>query len=358
MRNTVLEISRKAFINNYETVKSKVSENIKVMPVVKANGYGTYLNRDSNLMNKFDIVAVAIVEEAVHLREYGYKNDILVLNQPYVNEIDDIVENDIIVGVSSIDFVKEVVKSNKKMRVHIELETGMGRTGVLKSELSNFLEKINSENFFVEGVYTHLSSPDIDYEFTTKQIKIFNDGVSMIKEVFPNIKYVHTSASNGILNFDLGICNMVRPGLILYGYPSSKATLDKIKLEPVARLKSKISFIKDVEEGSSISYGRTFVSSSKMKVATVGCGYADGIKRGLSNKGFVSVNGKKCRILGRVCMDSFMIDVSDVDVKVNDDVYIFDNEVVTIDEIASICDTINYEIISTIGERVIRKFID
>lgn len=358
MEKTVLEVSKRAFIKNYEEVVNKVGRDVKVMPVVKANAYGTYLNKDSILMNKFDIVAVAVVDEAINLRKYGYKNDIFVLNQPYISEIDEIIENDITVGVSSIEFLKEVKRLGKKMRVHIELETGMGRTGVLEKELACFIDEISCDNFSVEGVYTHLASPDIDYDFTIKQINIFNKCALIIREKFPNIKYIHTSASNGILNFDLGICNMVRPGLILYGYPSSKTTLDKIKLEPVVKFKSKISYIKEIDEGCSISYGRSFVATGKMRVATVGCGYADGVKRSLSNKGVVSVNGRRCKILGKICMDSFMIDVSSMDVNINDDVYIFDNEVVTLDEIANICDTINYEILSTIGERVLRKFID
>lgn len=359
MRNTVLEVSKKAFLNNYETVKEYVGDNTMIMPVVKANCYGTYLNKDSELMNKFSMVAVAIVDEAICLREYGYKNDILVLNQPYVEEIDDIINNDVVVGISSSIFLDEVISLNKSMRVHIELETGMGRTGVLKEELDAFLEKLKNSNIVVEGVYTHLSSPDIDDEFTNKQISLFEEELKKVKEVFPDIKYIHYAASNGLLNFELGSCNMVRPGLILYGYPSSKTTVSKINLEPVARLKSKISFIKNVKAGDSISYGRSFVANTDMRIATVGCGYADGIRRNLSNKGYVSVKGSRCKIIGKVCMDSFMIDVSRVsEVAIGDDVYIFDNKVVTLDEVALLCDTINYEILATIGERVPRVFID
>lgn len=359
MRNTILEVSRKAFLNNYDTVRKYVGDNTIIMPVVKANCYGTYLNKDSELMNKFSMVAVAIVDEAIHLREYGYKNDILVLNQPYVEEIDDIIDNDVVIGISSSDFLDHVISLDKSIRVHIELETGMGRTGVLKDNLDSFLDKLKSSNIIVEGVYTHLSSPDIDDEFTYRQISLFEEGLEKVKDVFPNIKYVHYAASNGILNFELGGCNMVRPGLILYGYPSSKTTISKISLEPVARLKSKISFIKNIKAGDSISYGRSFVANKDMKIATVGCGYADGIRRELSNKGYVSVKGKRCRIVGKVCMDSFMIDVSDIEeVSIGDDVYIFDNELVTLDEVALVCNTINYEILATIGERVPRIFID
>ena len=357
MRRTCLEVSRKLFRENVKNIKEKVP-GAEIMPVVKANAYGTYLNKDIELMNEFNMVAVAIVIEAIQLRELGYKKDIFVLNQPYMQEIEDIISNDIVVGVSSIPFLKEINKVNKKIRVHVELETGMGRTGVKEELLEEFIKELKLSNVIVEGVYTHLSSADIDYEFTKKQIKIFENGVSKLKNNFDTIKYIHSAASNGILNFDLGICNMVRPGLILYGYPSCKTTFDKIKLNPVAKFRSSISFIKDIDVGDAVSYGRSFVASEKMVVATVGCGYADGVKRKLSNKGFVSVNGKRCKILGNVCMDSFMIDITNADAEVGDSVYIFDNDIVTLDEVSNICETINYEVLSTISERVPRNFVD
>lgn len=357
MRRTCLEVSRQLFRENVKAISEKVPC-AEIMPVVKANAYGTYLNKDIELMNEFNMVAVAIVSEAIQLRELGYKKDIFVLNQPYIEEIEDIISYNIVVGVSSISFLEEINKFNDKVRVHVELETGMGRTGVKDELLDEFIDGLIKSNVLVEGVYTHLSSADIDYEFTKKQIKIFEDGVSKLKDSFDSIKFIHCAASNGILNFDLGICNMVRPGLILYGYPSCKTTFDKIELCPVAKFRSSISFIKEIDEGDAVSYGRSFVASGKMTVATVGCGYADGVKRKLSNKGYVSVNGKRCRILGNVCMDSFMIDISDVDAKVGDSIYIFDNEVVTLDEVSNICETINYEVLATISDRVPRKFID
>lgn len=360
MRNTRLEVSRGAFLNNVNAVRKYVGGDILIMPVVKANAYGTYLNRDIDLMNHFDIIAVAIVDEAVDLRKRGYKKNIFVLNQPYDDELDIIAENDIIVGVSSFSFLEKAIASNKNIRVHIEIETGMGRTGVAINELDNFIKLIkSSSNVIVEGVYTHLSSADVDYEFTNKQIDLFKNAFFRLKDEFPSIKYAHCSASNGILNFKLDFCNLVRPGIILYGYPSSKSAFDKIKLEPVARFVSKISFVKNVDIGDSISYGRSFVASKKMVVATVGCGYADGVMRDLSNKGYVCVRGCRCKILGNVCMDSFVIDVSNVkDVSVFDDVYIFDNENVTLEELSFVCETINYEFISSIGERVPRIFVE
>ena len=152
---------------------------------------------------------------------------------------------------------------------------------------------------------------------------------------------------------------MVRPGIILYGYEPFENAYNKIKLNPVATLKSKISFLKEIEPETSISYGRKFISKKRMKIATIGIGYADGIRRILSNKGEVIIRGKREKIVGIICMDSFMVDVTDIDeVKEGDEVFIWDNKIITLEEIAKKCDTINYEIISTIQDRVPRKFVD
>jgi alanine racemase len=234
----------------------------------------------------------------------------------------------------------------------------MGRTGIYLKDIDEFIKCIKQyKNINVEGVYTHLSSADSDEAFTKEQLGKFEEGVLKIKEEFSNLKYIHSSASNGLLNFKCEICNLVRPGIILYGYQSSYSTLEKIDLKPVAKLKSKISFIKDVEEGCSISYGRTFIADRKIKVATIALGYADGVRRSLSNKGYVVINGKKAPIIGTVCMDSFMVDVTELpDAKLGSEVYIWDNEIITLEDIAKWCDTINYEILSTISDRVPRVF--
>ena len=356
MRKTYLEVEKCAFLDNINEIK-KLCGNKEIMPVVKANAYGTYLNREIDLMNQFNMVAVAIVDEAIQLRKLGYKKDIFVLNQPYVEEIQDIINNDIIVGVSSFNFLDNINDLDKNIRVHIEIETGMGRTGVKEEELDKFLLKVKDSNLIVEGVYTHLSSADIDYDFTNKQIGIFKDTVLKVKDIFPEVKYVHCEASNGILNFGVDVCNLVRPGLIMYGYPSCKSMADKINLKPVLKFRSAISFVKNIDMGEAVSYGRSFVASKPMRVATVGCGYADGVSRKLSNKGYVSVKGKRCKILGNVCMDSFMIDISGVDANIGDTVYIFDNEIVTLDEVSNVCETINYEVIASISERVPRVML-
>ncbi len=358
-RQTYMEINKSNFKYNIEQIRKYVPD-MEIMPVIKANGYGTYINRCLELIKDFNYVAVACVCEGIELRKIGYTGNIFVLNQPYIEDIDNIIKFNLIVGVSDINFVRALAREGVNVKVHIELETGMGRTGVLERFLDIFITEIEKfSNIEVEGVYTHFSSADTDIEYTNKQIEIFNRGVEKIKNRINTIKYVHSSASNGLLNFKVNTCNMVRAGIIMYGYPASDSTLEKMDLKPVATLKSKISYLKEVDEGMSISYGRRFITDKKMKIATIGIGYADGIRRSLSNKGYVLIHGVKCKILGSVCMDSFMVDVTELDnVSVGDIVYIWDNENITLEDIAKVYDTINYEVISGIGERVPRVFID
>lgn len=356
MRPSVLEVNLNNFIYNVEQIQNFVGKDIKIMPVVKANGYGSHINMRLDIMNRFDIVAVALVSEAIYLREIGYDKEIFVLNQPALEEIDLIINNNITIGLSDLSFLEELGKRKDNVKVHIEIDTGMGRTGVL--DLDNFIFELKKySNVMVEGVYTHLSSADSDYEYTDKQLDKFERSVVILKEHF-NLKYIHSSASNGLLNFKSSYCNTVRPGLILYGYESYPGVLNKIDIKPVCKLKSKITFLKEVDEGTSISYSRSYITDKKTKVATIPMGYADGIRRSLSNRGNVVVNNTIVPIIGKVCMDSFMIDVTNLDVKVGDEVYLFDNELIKVEDIASIYDSINYEVISTISDRVPRKFIN
>lgn len=355
-RITTMEIDLNAFKHNIKQIKKYVG-NKTIMPVIKANAYGTYINKRLDVINEFDIVAVAITDEAIELRELGYQKDVFVLNQPYVFELDQIVANDIIIGLSCEKFLDELLMIDKKIRIHLEIETGMNRTGIKVEDLPKFINKIKTNsNIIVEGVYTHLSSADYDSEYTNQQLEIFQEAVKLVKENF-DIKYVHASASNGLLNYPEDFTNLVRPGYIMYGYESFEGVNKLIDLKPVCKLKSKITFIKDVDEGSSISYSRTYQASKNIKVATIPIGYADGLRRCLSNKGMVVINGKKLPIIGKVCMDGIMVDVTDLDkVEIGDDVYIWDNNLITLDDVANNCDTIGYEIISTISSRVPRIF--
>ena len=357
-RPTVLEVNLDNFKYNVEKIKGFLKPETKIMPVIKAEGYGTYINTRLDIINEFDIVAIATVDEGVKIRKLAYKKEIFVLNQPYITEIDKIVENNLTIGVCSKEFLEEVKNKNCKVCVHIEIETGMGRTGVSLEKLNDFINFIKeNKNIEVEGVYTHLSSANEDFNYTKLQLEKFQKAIEKVRKNF-NIKYIHCLASNGIINFNKYQYNLVRPGIIMYGYESGKGIKEKIDLKPVCTLKSKITYIKEVEKGRSISYGRRFITKRKSKIATVPLGYADGLKRILSNNGDVVINNKKAPIIGSICMDSFMVDVTYIkDVKYGDDVYIWDNNLITLNDIAKKCDTINYEILSTIGKRVPRVFI-
>ena len=356
MRATIMEIDKKAFLRNMENIQNYVGAKT-LMPVIKANGYGTCVNKSLALINNYEIVGVAVVDEAVSLRQTGYSKEILVLNQPSIDELRNIIEYNITIGLSDIVFTKKLIESKNKVKVHLEIETGMNRTGIKLDDLNDFLKEIKDTNIEVDGIYTHLSSADFDEDYTRMQLAKFKEAVQIVKEQYPNIKYIHSNASNGLLKYKDEISNTVRPGIIMYGYESYDGVKDLIKIEPIAKLKTKIIYIKEIEKGEAVSYSQKFVASKHMKVATIPIGYADGLRRCLSNKGKVVVKGKLVPIIGNVCMDSCMIDVTDIDgINVEDDVYIWDNEVQTLEDIANMCDTINYEIISTISARVPRIF--
>ena len=356
-RPAYLEINLNNLQYNINQIQKKVGKDVKLMPVIKASGYGTYINQRLDVLNQFDIVAVANVDEGVYLRNLGYDKEIFVLNQPYSSEIDKIIKYNITVGISSYGFAEELAKTNKPVTVHVEVGTGMGRAGVHPYKIEKYLQSL-APNINVEGMYTHFSSADIDDEYSKHQLKSFNVAVDKAKELLGDLKYIHAAASNALLNYPEARFNLVRPGIILYGYPGESDTFDKISLKPIAKLKAKVVFLKDVPEGTSIGYSRSYITTKETRIANVPIGYADGFRRDFSNGWEVLIRGKKAPIIGKVCMDSFMVDVTDIqDVQVGDEVIIWDNENITLEELAQKCDTINYEILCTIGARVPRKFI-
>lgn len=356
-RPVALEVNLDNFEYNINSIQRLVGDSVTLMPVIKASGYGTYINTQIDLINKFKIVAVATVDEGVYLRQIGFNNEIFVLNQPYESEIPKILEYNIVVGISSKTFAAKLGAAGKPVTVHVEVGTGMGRTGVHPERIGEYINGL-APNITVEGSYTHFSSPDIDDEYTKKQLHSFNEAVATAKQVLGDIKYIHAAASNALINYPEARFNLVRPGIIIYGYPGAEDTFEKIDLKPVAKLKAKITFLKTVPEGTSIGYGRSYITTKETKVATVPIGYADGFRRTFSNGWEVSIRGKMAPIIGKVCMDSFMVDVTDIDdVALGDDVIVWDNENIKLEDLANKCDTINYEILSTIGARVPRKFV-
>lgn len=357
MRATFMEVDLNKFNNNIKKIQQYVDFK-KIMPVVKANAYGTYINKNLDIINNFDIVAVAIVDEAIVLRQIGYNKEIFILNQPYIDELPEILEYNLTIGLSSEEFLNKIINLNQKLKIHLEIETGMNRTGIQLKKLSEFINKIKQQpNIKVEGIYTHLSAADYDEEYTKKQLSIFKQAVKVIKKEFQDIKYIHSSASNGLLNYKDDISNLVRAGMLMYGYDSFPGSARKIGVRPICKLKTKITFIKEISKGESISYSRKFISKKNMKIATIPIGYADGLRRDLFNKGEVVINNQKAKIVGTICMDSCMLDITDIqNVNVGTEVYIWDNKNITLENIAEKSNTINYEIISTISDRVPRFY--
>ena len=356
-RPAYLEINLNNLQYNIEQIQKKVGNNVKLMPVIKANGYGTYINQRLDIINQFDIVAVATVDEGVYIRELGYEKEIFILNQPYESEIEKIIKYNIVVGISSYGFAEKLAETNKEITVHIEVGTGMGRTGVHPYKIEKYIKSL-APNIKIEGMYTHFSSADFDDEYSKKQLESFNIAVATAKEILGDLKYIHAAASNALLNYEDARFNLVRPGIILYGYPGEEKTFEKISLKPIAKLKAKVIFLKEVPEGTSIGYSRSYITTKQTKVANVPIGYADGFRRDFSNGWEVLIKGKKVPIIGKVCMDSFMVDVTDIeDVQVGDEVIIWDNENITLEQLAEKCNTINYEILCTVGSRVPRKFV-
>lgn len=367
MRNSYLEVDLSAISHNIKVVKEKLGNTIEIMPVIKANAYGIGSRELKEVLDKNNIkmVAVAIPMEGIELINRNINADILVLNQLLdEEEIQNVVDNNMIAGVSRYEIAEQIdeySKNNNKISIiHIEIDTGMGRVGIQVDEALEFVQKVSKlRNVKVEGIYTHFSSADSSREYTLSQIEKFDKVIQILNQNGYEFKYIHASASSGIINFEEAKYNLVREGIMLYGYYPDKSMKEKIELMPSTKLKSKIVFLKTVEENVPISYSRTYITNKKTKVATIPIGYADGIRRDLSNKGRVYINGKYAPIIGNVCMDNFMIDVTSIDnVKVGDEVIIWDNENIELEEVARICDTINYEILCGISNRIPRKYIN
>lgn len=358
-KNSVLEVNLNNFKYNYFEIKKHLESGVEIMPILKDNAYKTYINTQIDLLNELNIkiIGVARVSEGVAMRKLGFAKEIFVLNQPLDSDIDEIAKFNLTIGCSSLQFISKLKEFPANFNIHLEIGTGMGRTGIHPSKTLEYINKIKkAANITITGIYTHFSCSDCDKEYTEKQINSFNLALEIAKNELTTLKYIHACNSAGVINFPEARFNLVRPGILLYGHYPSADLKEKMQIKPVTKLKGKISFLKEVPSGTNISYGKTFTTQKTSKIATINIGYSSGIRRALSNKGMVVINNKIAPIIGTICMDCFMVDVTDIDTKLNDDVYIWDNEKISIEDIAEICNTINYEILTGISEDVYRDF--
>ncbi|MDH4129779.1 MAG: alanine racemase [Spirochaetota bacterium] len=366
MRPTVIEINLSAIQSNLNLVNNLTNNKI-VIAVVKADAYGLGSIRVAKALNEFGVnfFAVALLEEATLLRDNGIKDKILLLAPFMESEIPDLINISVIPTL--VDYHRSKIlndfcyKNNLNIPVHIKVDTGMGRLGVRLDEAFNFIEKIyNLKNLKIEGIYTHFSDAHTaDNSFTNHQINVFT---KLIKQIDVLIKesnnfIYHLANSSAIICYPNSHFNAVRPGLMLYGcYPSSYVE-DQIKLSKVISLKTKIVSIKEIKPGDGVSYDRTFVAKQKTKVAVIPIGYADGYHTTLFNKGEVIINNIKLPVIGKICMDYTMIDVTSIgDTNIGDDVILIGNGI-TEEEIASKTGLIPYEVLTGIGKRVPRIYI-
>ena len=355
-----------ALKHNYSAIKRYVGTDVTVMPVIKADAYGGGAEVVANIYGDCKYIAVADLHEAEALNVTMPNARFLIVYQPLKSEIDWVLERDYITPtVGDVEFIRkldEVAKKHKKkVAVHIEVDTGMSRLGVLVSECEEFAKAIASlDNLIVEGIFTHYSSADMyspeDLAFTEQQTSRFRQAIKIFEDVVGYIPYKHASASAAIFNPKAELFNMVRPGYMLFGYSPCDEIREKLQLKPALKFGTQVAQIKELDENVEISYGRRFVTQRKTRLAVIPVGYSDGLMRKLSNKGAFVIKGQLAPIVGTICMDYTMVDVTDINppVLTGDEVYIFDNVNMTIEEMARLCDTIGYEILTSIKSKAER----
>lgn len=377
VKRTWTEISLDNAKKNFKLIKEKIGET-KLCCVIKADGYGHGAVSLAALYERLgaDYFAVSNLDEAKELRDYNISLPILILGYTPEENAVDLAELNISQAVYSLEYAKalsEQCEINKiEIKVHIKLDTGMSRIGFMCQEFprdNNSIEEIknacNLEGLKPEGVFTHFCVSDSDAEgkeFTERQYDNFRHTINSLKENGVNFEIVHCSNSGAIEDYPETYCDMVRAGIILYGLAPSPLLNDRLDLVPCMSMKTVIAHIKTIKKGATVSYGRTFTAEKDMKVATVPVGYADGFIRAYSKGGYMIVNGKRADIIGRICMDQTMLDISDIDdVNIGDEVLVFgsgENGERTADDLAVCSDTINYEVVCTISKRVPRLYID
>lgn len=377
VKRTWAEISLNAIEHNYNVIRNKVADDTKVCCVIKADGYGHGAVELSQVYEKLgaDFFAVSNIDEGIEIRKSGSKLPIVILGYTPVSEAGNLAEYDISQAVFSLEYAKELsekcVEEDCICKMHIKVDSGMSRIGFMCQEfprdeysIEEICEACCLPNLEVEGLFTHFCVSDEDAEgreFTNKQYENFIHVRDSLKKRGVDISVVHCSNSGAIEDYPETCCDMVRAGIILYGLAPSSKLADRLDLVPAMTLKTVVAFVKEVQKGATISYGRTFTADRKMKIATVPIGYADGFIRQNAKDGYMMVNGKKAKIVGRICMDQTMLDVTNIeDVKTGDEVVVFgtgENGEPTADSLAENTGTINYETVCLVGKRVPRIYI-
>ena len=367
------EVNLKNIRDNFLGMAALVDYGSRFFAVIKADGYGHGAVEIAKLLEKEERLygyAVATAEEALELREHQIKKPILILGYTFPGYYEQLAEKDIMLTVFREDTLHQLAdvarKIGRKIKVQIKVDTGMHRIGIGTDETGLcFVEKLLAvEELELEGIFTHFARADeLDKADALEQLRKFKDFVTRIEEKFKiTVPYKHCANSAGILELVESHLDLVRAGVALYGlWPSEEISKEVMELKPALSLYSHIVFIKEIYKGDAVSYGGTFVADRTMRVATVPVGYGDGYPRGLSGKGYVLIRGQKAPILGRVCMDQFMVDVTHIpDASMDDLVTLIGkdgDERITMEELGELGSRFNYELACDLGKRVPRVYI-
>lgn len=364
---TFVEIDVDAIEHNLKELNKCINKDTLKCAIVKADAYGHGAVTIAELLSdKVDFFAVASADEAMELRRAGIKNNILVLSYTHSDDYEELIQNDIRLTVYNKDRAKKISETAKQLGktaiVHIAIDTGMTRIGFYPDDesLNDVCEISKLENIKTEGIFSHYACADMtDKSISDNQTQLFKNFINRCADSGVTFSIHHLCNSAGISEFKEHF-DMVRMGISLYGlYPSDEIDQTIINLQPALTFKSHIISIKDVDKDVGISYGHTYKTSEKRRIATVSAGYADGYPRALSGCGRVIVNGKYAPIVGRVCMDMFMIDVTDIDCKETDEVILFGSDgniSVSVEEIGMKSMSFNYEIICGVSRRIPRVY--
>ena len=357
---------------NFDQMSKNIPQGTKIMAVVKTDAYGHGAVPLASFMEPCEKLwgfATATVDEAVELRQAGIKKPILILGYTFPECYTHIVKNEIRQTIFTLDMAKalsnEAVRQNKKAYIHIKLDTGMGRIGYQNAkEAAADAEKISKLPMLeIEGVFTHFANADTSsQENTLRQLEKFDEMIEAMEAVGVTFSLKHCANSAGIIELTERKFDLVRAGIISYGlWPSDEVKKDVVQLKPILSLKSHVVYVKEVEPGCAVSYGSTWVAEEKRIIATIPIGYGDGYPRSLSNKGYVLIKGCKAPIVGRVCMDQMMVDVTDIpeEIRVGDRVTLIGqdgNLTITAEEIGDLSGRFNYELVCDLGNRIPRIY--
>jgi len=368
-----LEVNMDALNTNVSNMKNNIPEKTKLVLVIKTDAYGHGAIPIAQQFETHDEVwgyAVATAEEALALRKNGISKPILILGFTFDYCYEDLIKNGIRPAVFKEDMLVKLNelagKLGAKFPVHVKVDTGMSRIGIKPNDegLELVRKLIKMDNLVLEGIFTHMAKADeLDKAPALNQKRVFKEFVDRIEnELNIKIPFVHCNNSAGIIELKDDFSDLMRAGITLYGlWPSDEVVKDIVELVPVASFKSHIAYIKEIEAGTEVSYGGTYVADSKRTIATIPVGYGDGYPRGLSGKGYVLIRGQKAYICGRVCMDQFMVDVTDISgVSEGDLVTLIGrdgNEEISMEYLGDISGRFNYELACDIGKRIPRVYV-